>query len=132
MSKMRYERDIDKIYDKMTLEEKGHLIDSINDMLMNDWHPSHLNENMSDKDFRKFLNEYVRTDNEVFDDMVTYFELPYHFDENLLDYNAVIESNNDYDRFMENLHLNTYLIYENDFDELVEDKILIEYKKHIK
>lgn len=126
---MGYERDIDKIYDEMTLEAQGHLIDSINDMLMNDWCPSHLNENMSDKDFRKFLNEYVRTDNEVFDDMVTYFELPYHFDKNLLDYNAVIESNNDYDWLMENLHLNTYLIYENDFDELIEDKILIKYKK---
>lgn len=129
MNKVRYERDIDKIYDNMTMEKQGQLIDSINNILMNARCPVHLNENITDKELREFLYEYVRTNDEVFEDMVTYFELPYHFDENLLDYNAVIESNNDYDWFMENLHLNTYLIYENDFDDLIQNQILIEFKK---
>lgn len=126
---MYYERDIDTIFKKMNDEQKKELIDEINKLLNNEWHPTHLDMNISEEKLKKFLNEYVRTDNEVFDDMVTYLELPYHFDENLLDYNAVIESNNDYDWFMKNLHLNTYLIYENDFDELIEDEVLIEYKK---
>ena len=126
---MYYKRDIDTIYEKMNNEKKGQLIDEINKVLNNEWHPTHLDINISEKKLKEFLNEYVRTDNEVFDDMVTYLELPYHFDENLLDYNAVIESNNDYDWFMENLHLNTYLIYENDFDELIKNGVLIEYKK---
>lgn len=126
---MYYERDIDIIFKKMNDEQKEELIGEINKLLNNEWHPTHLDMNISEEKLKKFLNEYVRTDNEVFDDMVTYLELPYHFDENLLDYNAVIESNNDYDWFMKNLHLNTYLIYENDFDELIEDGVLIEYKK---
>lgn len=126
---MYYERDIDTIFKKMNDEQKEKLIGEINKLLNNEWHPTHLNMNISEEKLKEFLNEYVRTDNEVFDDMVTYLELPYHFDENLLDYNAVIESNNDYDWFMKNLHLNTYLIYENDFDELIEDGVLIEYKK---
>lgn len=126
---MYYERDIDMIFKKMNDEQKEELISEINKLLNNEWHPTHLNMNISEEKLKEFLNEYVRTDNEVFDDMVTYLELPYHFDENLLDYNAVIESNNDYDWFMKNLHLNTYLIYENDFDELIEDGVLIEYKK---
>lgn len=126
---MYYERDIDTIFKKMNDEQKEKLIGEINKLLNNEWNPTHLDMNISEEKLKKFLNEYVRTDNEVFDDMVTYLELPYHFDENLLDYNAVIESNNDYDWFMENLHLNTYLIYENDFDKLIEDGVLIEYKK---
>lgn len=126
---MYYERDIDTIFKKMNDKQKEKLIDEINKLLNNEWHPTHLDMNISEEKLKEFLNEYVRTDNEVFDDMVAYLELPYHFDKNLLDYNAVIESNNDYDWFMENLHLNTYLIYENDFDELIENGVLIEYKK---
>ena len=126
---MPYEREIDTIYEKMTNEQRGQLIDSINDTLNNEWHPTHLDMDITDEKLKEFLNEYVRTNDEVFDDMVAYFELPYHFDENLLDYNAVIESNNDYSWLMENLHLNTFAIYENDFDELIEDGTLVEYKK---
>lgn len=126
---MLYEREIDTIYEKMTDEQRGQLIDSINDTLMNEWHPTHLDMDITDEKLKEFLNEYVRTNDEVFNDMVEYLELPYHFDENLLDYNAVIESNNDYDWLIENLHLNTFVIYENDFDELIEDGILVEYKK---
>lgn len=126
---MYYKRDIDIIFKKMNDEQKEKLIGEINKLLNNEWHPTHLDMNISEEKLKKFLNEYVRTDNEVFDDMVAYLELPYNFDENLLDYNAVIDSNNDYDWFMENLHLNTYLIYENDFDELIEDGVLVKYKK---
>lgn len=126
---MYYKKDIDTIFEKMNDEQKKELINEINKLLNNTWHPTYLNINITNEKLKEFLHKYVRTDNEVFDDMVTYFELPYHFDTDLLDWNKVIESNNDYEWFMENLHLNTFLIYENDFDELIENKILIEYKK---
>ena len=126
---MYYEREIDKIYEKMNNKKKQQLIDTINNTLNNEWHPTHLNINITDEKLKEFLNEYVRTDNEVFDGMVEYLELPYHFDINLLDWNAVIESDNDYDWLMENLYLNTFLIYECEFDDLIEEKVLIEYKK---
>ena len=126
---MYYEREIDKIYEKMNNKKKQQLIDAINSTLNNEWHPTHLNINITDEKLKEFLNEYVRTDNEVFDGMVEYLELPYNFNTNLLDWNAVIESDNDYDWLMENLHLNTFLIYECEFDDLIEEKVLIEYKK---
>lgn len=127
MIEMVFERDIDKKYDKMTLEEKGQLIDSINDVLMNDWCPSYLNENMSDEDFRKFLNEYVRTDDEVFEEDIEHFEIrcPIEF----LDKKAMIDMDEDYEDLIDGLHLNTFVLYEDDYDELVQNKILIEFKK---
>lgn len=130
MNKVRYERDIDKIYDNMTMEKQGQLIDSINNVLMNARQPVHLNENITDEELKEFLNEYVRTDNEVFEEDIEYFDIrcPVEF----LDKEAMISMDNDYDDLINDLHLNTFAIYECDYDELVEDKMLVEFKRNDK
>ena len=130
MNKVRYERDIDKIYDNMTIEKQGQLIDSINNILMNARQPVHLNENIANKELRKFLSKYVRTDDEVFEEDIEYFEIrcPIEF----LDKQAMISMDNDYDYLINNLHLNTFLIYECDYDDLTDNKILIEFKRNNK
>lgn len=127
---MRYERAIDKIYDNMTMEKQGQLIDSINNVLMNARQPVHLNENITDKELKEFLNEYVRTDDEVFEEDIEHFDIrcPVEF----LDKDAVISMDNDYDDLIDDLHLNTFAIYECDYEELTDDKILIEFKKNDK
>ena len=124
---MRYERDIDKIYVDMTIEKQGQLIDSINNVLMNARQPVHLNENITDEELKEFLNEYVRTDDEVFEENIEHFDIrcPIEF----LDKQAMISMDNDYDCLIDDLHLNTYGIYECDYDDLIEDNILIEYKR---
>lgn len=125
---MTYERDIDKIYVDMTVEKQGQLIDSINNVLMNARQPVHLNENITDKELKEFLNEYVRTDDEVFEEDIEHFDIrcPVEF----LDKDAMISMDNDYDDLIDDLHLNTFAIYECDYEELTDDKILIEFKKN--
>ena len=127
---MRYERDIDKIYVDMTVEKKGQLIDSINNVLMNARQPVHLNENITDEELKGFLNEYVRTDDEVFEEDIEHFDIrcPVEF----LDKEAMISMDNDYDDLIDDLHLNTFVIYECYYDELIEDKILVEFKRNDK
>ena len=127
---MGYERDIDKIYVDMTIEKQGQLIDSINNVLMNARQPVHLNENITDEELKEFLNEYVRTDDEVFEEDIEHFDIrcPVEF----LDKEAMISMDNDYDDLTDDLHLNTFAIYECDYDELIEDKILIEFKSNDK
>lgn len=127
---MTYERDIDKIYVDMTVEKQGQLIDSINNVLMNARQPVHLNENITDEELKEFLNEYVRTDNEVFEEDIEHFDIrcPVEF----LDKEAMISMDNDYDDLIDDLHLNTFAIYECDYEELTDDKILIEFKKNDK
>ena len=126
---MRYERAIDKIYDNMTMEKQGQLIDSINNVLMNARQPVHLNE-ITDKELKEFLHEYVRTDDEVFEEDIEYFDIrcPVEF----LDKDAMISMDNDYDDLIDDLHLNTFAIYECDYNDLVEDKILVEFKRNDK
>ena len=130
MNKVRYERAIDKIYDNMTMEKQGQLIDSINNVLMNARQPVHLNENITDKELKEFLYEYVRTDDEVFEEDIEHFDIrcPVEF----LDKDAMISMDNDYDDLIDDLHLNTFAIYECDYEELTDDKILIEFKKNDK
>lgn len=127
---MGYERDIDKIYVDMTIEKQGQLIDSINNVLMNARQPVHLNENITDEELKEFLNEYVRTDNEVFEEDIEHFDIrcPVEF----LDKEAMISMDNDYDDLIDDLHLNTFAIYECDYDDLIEDKILVEFKRNDK
>lgn len=127
MNKMALEKDIDKRYDNMTIEERGRLIDLINSILMRARLPVHLYEDINNENFRKFLSKYVRTDDEVFDENISYFEIscPIEF----LDKQAMISMDNDYDYLMDNLHLNTYRIYDCDYDDLIKDNILVEYKK---
>lgn len=128
---MYYERDIDTIFEKMNNEKQRQLIDAINNVLCYGRLRFYIKENINNKELKEFLNEYVRTDNEVFEEDLNVMEIrcPIEF----LDKDAIIESDNDYEWLMDNLHLNIYCIesdyYDNNDDENIASKILIKYNK---
>ena len=127
---MYYERDIDTIFEKMSNEKQGQLIDAINDVLCDGRLELYIKENVNNKELKEFLNEYVRTDDEVFEEDLNIMEIrcPIEF----LDKDAIIESDNDYEWLMDNLHLNTFCIesdWYDDDDENIASKILIKYNK---
>lgn len=127
---MYYERDIDTIFEKMSNEKQGQLIDAINNVLCCGRLKLYIKENVNTKELKKFLNEYVRTDNEVFEEDLNIMEIrcPIEF----LDKDAIIESDNDYEWLMDNLHLNIFCIesdWYDDDDENIGSKILMKYNK---
>ena len=123
---MGYERDIDKIYVDMTIEKQGQLIDSINNVLMNARQPVHLNGNITDEELKEFLNEYVRTDNEVFEEDIEHFDIrcPVEF----LDKEAMISMDNDFNMAHTQPEMHALVSRLKAFDEPV--TILLEYTGH--
>ena len=127
---MYFERDIDTIFEKMNNEKQGQLIDAINNVLCYGRLEFYIKENVNTKELKEFLNEYVRTDDEVFEEDLNIMEIrcPIEF----LDKDAIIESDNDYEWLMDNLHLNIFCIesdWYDDDDENIGSKILMKYNK---
>lgn len=121
--------EVTEKFDRMSNEKKGQLIDSINDALKIGYGGGGnvvLSDDVMDNDLnmKVFLSEYVRTDDEVFDGMIEACEIscPIEF----LDIEAIIDADNDYLSLIDGLHLNVYWIFENDIDELLVDKVLVE------
>lgn len=114
---------IEKEFEEMSSEKKGQLIDAINDALTSCLYgvPSKINH--EHKSFKEFLKYNVRDDEEVVDHNIEYFGIncPIEF----LNTQAIIESDNDYMPLIDNWHLYVYGIFECDYDELVEDGVLI-------
>lgn len=125
-----YERDIDTIFEKMSNEKQGQLIDAINNVLCCGRLKLYIKENVKNEELKEFLNEYVRTDDEVFEEDIEHFDIrcPVEF----LDKEAMISMDNDYDYLIDDLHLNTFCIesdYYDDDDDNIASKILIKYNK---
>lgn len=129
MIRMAYEREMDTIYEKMNNEKKGQLIDAINDALKIGYGGSGnvaLSDDTINDDLKMkaFLSEYVRTDDEVFEGMINYLDIT--CSEDYLNKEAIIDADNDYLSLIEGLHLNVYCIFDCDYDELMEDGVLVE------
>lgn len=109
----------------MSNEKKGQLIDAINDgVSMWVGEQTHLCINTEPETLRKFLKEYVRDDDEVIDHNIEYFEINCPID--FLDTKSIIENDNDYVPLIDGWHLNVNWIFECNYDELIEDGVLIE------
>ena len=115
---------IEEEFEKMSDEKKGQLIDAINDALIHYYYGTPSKVNHEHKDFKDFLKYNVRDDEEVVDHNIEYFGIncPMEF----LDIQAIIESDEDYVPLIDDWHLNVFGIFECDYDELIEDGVLIE------
>ena len=115
---------IEEEFQKMSDEKKRQLIDAINDALTHCYYGTPSKVNHKHKDFKDFLKYNVRDDEEVADHNIQYYGIncPMEF----LDIQAIIESDEDYVPLIDNWHLNVFGIFECDYDELVEDGVLIE------
>ena len=115
---------IEREFERMDDEKKREFIDAINCALRNchNGTPSKVNE--EHKDFKKFLKDNVRDDEEVVDNNIEYWDIrcPMEF----LDTQAIIESDNDYDFLIDDWHLNVFWIFECNYDDLIENGVLIE------
>lgn len=115
---------IEEAYEKMSNEEKGQFIDGINNALINCLYGTKCKVNHEHKDFKDFLNGFVRDDEEVIDHNIECSDIrcPREF----LNEKAIIESDNDYMCIVDGWHLNTNWIFEcGEFDDLVANGILI-------
>ena len=115
---------IEEEFEEMSNEKKGQLIDAINDALINCLYGVPSKVNHEHENFKEFLKYNVRDDEEVVDHNIecSGIKCPIEF----LNTQAIIESDNDYMPLIDDWHLNVFGIFECDYDELVEDGVLIE------
>lgn len=115
---------IEEEFEKMSDEKKGQLIDAINDALVHCDYGVPSKVNHEHKDFKEFLKYNVRDDEEVVDHNIACSGIvcPMEY----LDFQAIIESDNDYMPLIDDWHLNVFGVFECDYDELVENGVLIE------
>jgi len=115
---------IEKEFEKMSNKKKEQLINAINNVLTNCLHRNKCTVNHEHKNFKEFLAYNVKDSEEVIDHNIEYYKLncPIEF----LNVQAIIESDNDYVPLIDDWYLNVFVIYECDYDELIEDGVLIE------